>query len=313
MSPQMIDVRSDTVTKPTPAMLEAMMGAAVGDDVYGEDETVNELQSRAAELFGMQAALYCPTGTMTNQIGVRVHTQPGDEVICHELAHIYVSEGCIASNSGASVRLLKGGNGRFTASDLHSGGELRLQRPERRAPPVGDALQRDVLRESVARDMPLRDRVPGPVFDRHARLLARRLEQNLDLRRLFGREARLAPGEDEAPAGLPSRDAADLEGIAVCEPRDEATANAGLERQLTVALRGDLKETVRLPPGGDLAGECFESAQRIGGYAQRNKHFRCHLPLFCRCALNAASWRAHMASVSASHAFSSAMACGLSR
>lgn len=119
MSPQMIDVRSDTVTKPTPAMLEAMMGAAVGDDVYGEDETVNELQSRAAELFGMQAALYCPTGTMTNQIGIRVHTQPGDEVICHELAHIYVSEGGgIASNSGASVRLMKGNNGRFTAEDV---------------------------------------------------------------------------------------------------------------------------------------------------------------------------------------------------
>ena len=93
MSLQMIDVRSDTVTKPTPAMLEAMMAAAVGDDVYGEDETVNELQTRAAELFGMQAALYCPTGTMTNQIGIKVHTQPGDEVICHELAHIYVSEG----------------------------------------------------------------------------------------------------------------------------------------------------------------------------------------------------------------------------
>lgn len=119
MSPQVIDVRSDTVTKPTPAMLEAMMGAAVGDDVYGEDDTVNALQSRAAELFGMQAALYCPTGTMTNQIGIRVHAQPGDEVICHELAHIYVSEGGgIASNSGASVRLMRGDNGRFTADDV---------------------------------------------------------------------------------------------------------------------------------------------------------------------------------------------------
>lgn len=95
------------------------MGAAVGDDVYGEDETVNTLQSRAAELFGMQAALYCPTGTMTNQIGIRVHAQPGDEVICHELAHIYVSEGGgIASNSGASVRLMRGNNGRFTADDV---------------------------------------------------------------------------------------------------------------------------------------------------------------------------------------------------
>lgn len=119
MPPQMIDVRSDTVTRPTPAMLEAMMGARVGDDVYGEDETVNALQSRAAELFGMQAALFCPTGTMTNQIGIRVHTQPGDEVICDELAHVYLYEGGgIASHSGASVRLLKGLNGRFTADQV---------------------------------------------------------------------------------------------------------------------------------------------------------------------------------------------------
>lgn len=119
MSPQLIDVRSDTVTRPTPAMLEAMMSAHVGDDVYGEDETVNALQDKAAALFGMQAALYCPTGTMTNQIGIRVHTQPGDEVICHELAHVYINEGGgIASNSGASVRLLKGQNGRFTADEV---------------------------------------------------------------------------------------------------------------------------------------------------------------------------------------------------
>jgi threonine aldolase len=119
MSPDIIDVRSDTVTRPTRAMLEAMMSASVGDDVYGEDETVNALQRRAAELFGMQAALFCPTGTMTNQIGIRVHTRPGDEVICDELAHIYIYEGGgIASNSGASVRLLEGRNGRFTADQV---------------------------------------------------------------------------------------------------------------------------------------------------------------------------------------------------
>jgi threonine aldolase len=119
MPPQMIDVRSDTVTRPTPAMLEAMMSASVGDDVLGEDETVNALQSRVAELFGMQAALLCPTGTMTNQIGIRVHTQPGDEVICDELAHVYLYEGGgIASNSGASVRLVRGRNGRFTADQV---------------------------------------------------------------------------------------------------------------------------------------------------------------------------------------------------
>ncbi len=119
MHQRMIDVRSDTVTRPTPAMLEAMMQADVGDDVYGEDDTVNTLQRKAAELFGKDAALFCPTGTMTNQIGIKVHTTPGDEIICDELAHIYLYEGGgIAANSGASVRLLKGCNGRFTARQV---------------------------------------------------------------------------------------------------------------------------------------------------------------------------------------------------
>jgi threonine aldolase len=114
-----IDVRSDTVTRPTPAMLEAMMQARVGDDVFGEDETVNALQDKVAELFGMEAALFCPTGTMTNQIAVKLHTRPGDEVICHELSHIYVYEGGgIAFHSGASVRLIYGDNGRFAAKDV---------------------------------------------------------------------------------------------------------------------------------------------------------------------------------------------------
>jgi threonine aldolase len=115
----MIDVRSDTVTQPTPAMLEAMLQAEVGDDVFGEDETVNELQRAAAELFAKEAALFCPTGTMSNQVGIKVHTQPGDEVICDELSHIYLNEGGgIAANSGASVRLLRGHNGRFTAEQV---------------------------------------------------------------------------------------------------------------------------------------------------------------------------------------------------
>src|ERR1700733_10488905 len=115
----MIDVRSDTVTRPTPAMLEAMLRAKVGDDVLGEDETVNALQDRVAEMFGMEAALFCPTGTMCNQIAIKVHTRPGDEVICDELAHIYLYEGGgIAANCGASVRLLNGSNGRFTADQV---------------------------------------------------------------------------------------------------------------------------------------------------------------------------------------------------
>ena len=120
MSPT-IDVRSDTVTRPTPPMLDAMMAADVGDDVFGEDETVNELQRRVADLFGKEAALFCPSGTMTNQIGIRVHTRPGDEVICDELAHVYLFEGGgIAANSGCSIRLLRGDRGRFTAEQVQA-------------------------------------------------------------------------------------------------------------------------------------------------------------------------------------------------
>ena len=115
----MIDLRSDTVTRPTEAMLDAMRSAKVGDDVYGEDETVNALQRHAAEMFGMESALFCPSGTMTNQIGIRIHVQPGDEVVCHELSHVYLYEGGgIASNSGCSVRLMRGNNGKFTADQL---------------------------------------------------------------------------------------------------------------------------------------------------------------------------------------------------
>lgn len=115
----MIDLRSDTITKPTAEMLNAMMYAKVGDDVFGEDPTVNELQNYAANLFGMEAALFCASGTQTNQIAIKLHTQPGDEVICDKLSHIYLYEGGgIASNSGASVRLIEGNLGRFTASQV---------------------------------------------------------------------------------------------------------------------------------------------------------------------------------------------------
>ncbi len=115
----MIDLRSDTVTNPTKPMLEAMMNAKVGDDVFGEDPTVNELQQFAAEMFGMEAALFCSSGTQTNQIAIKLHTQPGDEVICDKLSHVYLYEGGgIASNSGASVRLIEGNLGRFTASQV---------------------------------------------------------------------------------------------------------------------------------------------------------------------------------------------------
>lgn len=114
-----IDFRSDTVTKPSPAMLEAMMTANVGDDVFGEDPAINELEEMAAAMFGMEAAIYCPSGTMTNQIAIKCHTQPGDEVICDESSHIYQYEGGgIAFNSGCSVKLLYGDNGRITAEQV---------------------------------------------------------------------------------------------------------------------------------------------------------------------------------------------------
>lgn len=115
----MIDFRSDTVTKPSKEMLEAMFLAPVGDDVFGEDPTINELQDYAANYFGKEAALFCSSGTQTNQIAINVHVQPGGEVICHEESHIYKYEGGgIAKNSGASVRLLQGDRGRLKVGDI---------------------------------------------------------------------------------------------------------------------------------------------------------------------------------------------------
>ena len=119
MTTNIIDLRSDTITLPSEEMKKAMMNAELGDDVLQEDPTVNALQKYAAELFGMEAALFCSSGTQTNQIAINVHTRPGDEVICSDLAHIYIYEGGgIALNSGASVRLIKGDRGRFTAEDV---------------------------------------------------------------------------------------------------------------------------------------------------------------------------------------------------
>jgi len=115
----LIDYRSDTVTKPTAGMTEAMMNARVGDDVFGEDPSINELEASAATMLGMEASLFCPSGTMTNQIAIKCHTQPGDEVICDESAHVYQYEaGGIAFNSGASVKLLTGDRGRISAEQV---------------------------------------------------------------------------------------------------------------------------------------------------------------------------------------------------
>lgn len=115
----MIDLRSDTVTKPTLAMLDAMMSAKVGDDVFIEDPTVLELENLTAKKFGKEAGIFCPSGTMTNQIAIKLHTQPGHEVICDNLSHIYNYEGGgIAVNSLCSVKLMHGDRGRFTAEDV---------------------------------------------------------------------------------------------------------------------------------------------------------------------------------------------------
>jgi threonine aldolase len=115
----MIDLRSDTVTQPSEEMRFAMANAAVGDDVFKEDPTVIELEAFGAHLFGKEAALFCSSGTQTNQIAINVHVQPGGEVICHEESHIYKYEGGgIAKNTGASVRLLPGDRGRITAANI---------------------------------------------------------------------------------------------------------------------------------------------------------------------------------------------------
>lgn len=116
---QILDLRSDTLTQPTAGMKEAMFAAPLGDDVFGEDPTVNALETKIAALFGMEAALFCPSGTMTNQIAIRLHTGPQKEVICHQYSHIYLYEGGgIMANSMASVKLLSGDLGKITASQL---------------------------------------------------------------------------------------------------------------------------------------------------------------------------------------------------
>ncbi|HEY0678314.1 MAG TPA: low-specificity L-threonine aldolase [Chitinophagaceae bacterium] len=119
MNDTIIDLRSDTFTKPTTGMMQAMMNAEVGDDVFGEDPTVNELETRAAAMFGMESALYCPTGTMSNQVAIRSHTNPGDEVICDKTAHVYLYEvGGIAANSFSQAKTIEGKHGRITAAQV---------------------------------------------------------------------------------------------------------------------------------------------------------------------------------------------------
>jgi threonine aldolase len=114
-----IDLRSDTVTKPGEGMLRAMMEAETGDDVYKEDPTVNELERRLAEMFGMDSALFFPTGSMANQAAIKLHTQPGEQLICDKWAHVYNYEGGgVSFNSGVSCKLVDGHRGMITAAQV---------------------------------------------------------------------------------------------------------------------------------------------------------------------------------------------------
>ncbi|MGY8970126.1 MAG: threonine aldolase family protein [Flavobacteriales bacterium] len=114
-----IDLISDTVTRPTKEMLAAMMNAEVGDDVFKSDPTVTALQEKAAALFGMEDALFFPSGTMANQTAIKLHTQPGDKLFCDKWSHVYNYEGGGAAfNSGVSCKLIDGDRGMFTAEQL---------------------------------------------------------------------------------------------------------------------------------------------------------------------------------------------------
>ena len=124
----MIDLRSDTVTQPTPAMREAMAHAELGDDVYGDDPTVRALEARTAELLGKEDAVYMPTGTMTNQVALRAHTEAGDEILAESGAHIFVNEGgAPAGLAGILVRTITGEHGIFTADQLEQ--SIRVLHP----------------------------------------------------------------------------------------------------------------------------------------------------------------------------------------
>ncbi len=114
-----VDLISDTVTRPTAGMLDTMMNAKVGDDVFKSDPTVNQLQEKAARLFGMEDALFFPSGTMANQAAIKLHTQPGDKIFCDKWAHVYQYEGGGAAfNSGVTCKLIDGDRGMFTAEQL---------------------------------------------------------------------------------------------------------------------------------------------------------------------------------------------------
>jgi len=116
-----VNLMSDTVTKPTPKMLEVMMLADVGDDVFGLDPSVNKLEQTAADLFGKEAAIFCPSGTMTNQIAIQLHTGRTDTVLCEKGSHIYQYEtGGYAYNAGVGIDLIEGSYGKITAAQVEA-------------------------------------------------------------------------------------------------------------------------------------------------------------------------------------------------
>jgi threonine aldolase len=142
-----VDLRSDTVTKPTSGMLEEMIGAEVGDDVFGEDPTVKILEEKCAKMLSMDGAVFCPSGTMTNQIGIKVLTQPFEEVICYKGSHIYKYEGGgLAGNSNVSVRLLNGDRGRISVEEVSA--NINNSKDAHQAISAVVALENTVVREA---------------------------------------------------------------------------------------------------------------------------------------------------------------------
>jgi threonine aldolase len=142
-----VDLRSDTVTQPTEGMRQAMMQAEIGDDVFGEDPSVKKLEEKCAALLGMEAGIFCPSGTMTNQIGINILTQPYEEIICYKGAHIYRYEGGgLAGNSQLSVRLLDGDRGRLSPEEI----EKNINNAADAHQPISSlvALENTVVREA---------------------------------------------------------------------------------------------------------------------------------------------------------------------
>jgi threonine aldolase len=173
-----VDLRSDTVTKPTKGMHEAMMNAEVGDDVFGEDPSVKMLEEKCANMLGMDAGVFCPSGTMTNQIGIRILTHPYDEVICYKGSHIYKYEGGgVAGNSLASVRLIEGDRGRLSVKDI----EANINNVHDPHLPISSvvSLENTVVREAGSYYY-LKDIVPISEFAR-----SKGLKMHLDGARFF--------------------------------------------------------------------------------------------------------------------------------